>query len=109
LNSGLWFLLFLLIVFLLRHVDHGGKHLTSSSYCPIKGGHLYNNVVQNSDYEKLLELYNRKSLSSQVSNSLGLANGSLPETVVRLAKGDCQEKISAALKPYFGNFQQHMA
>jgi hypothetical protein len=40
LNSGLWFLLFLLIVFLLRHVDHGGKHLTSSSYCPIKGVHL---------------------------------------------------------------------
>lgn len=70
---------------------------------------LYSGVLQNNDYEKLLELYNRKSLSSQVSNSLGLANGSLPETVVRLAKGDCKEQISAALKPYFGNFQQHMA
>jgi len=70
---------------------------------------LYGNVVQNKDYEQLLELYNRKSLSSQVSNSLGLANGSLPETVVRLAKGDCKEEITNALKPYFGNFQQHMA
>lgn len=69
---------------------------------------LYSNVVQNNDYKKLLALYNRKSLSSQVSNSLGLANGSLPETVVRLIRGNCKESITNALKPYFGNFQQHM-
>lgn len=70
---------------------------------------LYSNVLTNKDYEQLLALYNRKSLSSQVSNSLGLANGSLPETVVRLVRGDCKESIVNALKPYFGNFQQHMA
>ena len=70
---------------------------------------LYNNVLQNNDYEQLLALYNRKSLSSQVSNSLGLANGSLPETVIRLVRGDCKESIINAMKPYFGNFQQHMA
>ena len=70
---------------------------------------LYSGVVQNKDYEQLLALYNRKTLSSQVSNSLGLANGSLPETVVRLVRGDCKEIITNALKPYFGNFQQHMA
>jgi ABC-type sugar transport system ATPase subunit len=70
---------------------------------------LYSDVLQNKDYEKLLALYNRKSLSSQVSSSLGLANGSLPETVVRLVKGDCKEQITKALKPYFGNFKQHMA
>lgn len=69
---------------------------------------LYTNVLQTKNYELLLELYNRKTLSSQVSNALGLANGSLPETVVRLAKGDCTEEISNALKPYFGSFQQHM-
>lgn len=69
---------------------------------------LYSNVIQNSDYRKLLAIFNRKSLSSQVSNSLGLANGTLPETVVRLAKSDCKESIGNALKPYFGNFQQHM-
>jgi energy-coupling factor transporter ATP-binding protein EcfA2 len=68
----------------------------------------YNEVLHNKDYEKLLAIYNRKSLSSQISNSLGLANGSLPETVVRLAKGDCREQIVNALKPYFGKFQQHM-
>lgn len=70
---------------------------------------IYSNVLQNKDYEQLLALYNQKSLSSQVSNSLGLANGSLPETVVRLVRGDCKEMITNALKPYFGNFQQHMA
>lgn len=70
---------------------------------------LYSNVIQTKDYDQLLALYNRKSLSSQVSNSLGLANGSLPETIVRLVRGDCKEEIKNALKPYMGNFQQHMA
>ncbi|MBU2537540.1 MAG: AAA family ATPase [Proteobacteria bacterium] len=70
---------------------------------------LYSNVLNTKDYEQLLALYNRKSLSSQVSNSLGLANGSLPETIVRLVRGDSKEEIKNALKPYFGNFQQHMA
>lgn len=69
----------------------------------------YDSVLQNKDYEKLLALYNRKTLSSQISSILGLANGSLPETVVRLAKRECKESITAALKPYFGNFQQYMA
>ncbi len=70
---------------------------------------LYVNVLQTKNYDELLALFNRKSLSSQVSNALGLANRSLPETVVRLAKGDCKKDITFALKPYFGNFQQHMA
>ncbi|WP_144775396.1 DUF4435 domain-containing protein [Marinobacter maritimus] len=69
---------------------------------------VFSLVLQNNDYRQLLALYNRKSLSSQVSNSLGLANGSLPDTVVRLVKGDCREPILGALKPYFGNFQQYM-
>ena len=70
---------------------------------------LYTNVLQNNDYRQLLALYNRKSLSSQVSNSLGLAHGSLPEAVIRLVRGDCKESITNAMKPYFGNFQQYMA
>lgn len=70
---------------------------------------LYSNVILNRDYTQLLALYNRKSLSSQVSDSLGLANGTLPETIVRLIKSDCRESITNALKPYFGNFQRHMA
>lgn len=70
---------------------------------------LYVDVLENKDYDELLALFNRKTLSSQISPALGLTNGSLPETVVRLAKGDCKESIRNALKPYFGNFQQHMA
>lgn len=70
---------------------------------------LYSHVLQNNDYEQLLALYNRKSLSSQVSNALGLANGTLPETIVRLVRGDCRDSITNALKPHFGNFQQYMA
>lgn len=70
---------------------------------------LYVNVLQTRNYDELLAIFNRKSLSSQISTALGLANGSLPETVVRLAKGDCKESITNALKPYFGNFQQYMA
>lgn len=66
-------------------------------------------VISNTDFEGLLGLYNRKSLSSQASGALGLANGGLPELVVRLAKGECREEISSALKKYFGNFAKHMA
>ena len=65
-------------------------------------------VLESKDYKQLLALYNRKSLCTQASTSLGLSNGSLPETVVRLIKGECKESIIAALKPYFGNFQQYM-
>ncbi|WP_428804360.1 DUF4435 domain-containing protein [Vibrio satsumensis] len=65
-------------------------------------------VLESKDYKQLLALYNRKSLCTQASTSLGLSNGSLPETVVRLIKGECKESIVTALKPYFGNFQQYM-
>ena len=70
---------------------------------------LYRNVLNTKDYDKELALYNCKSLSSKVSNWLGLANGSLPETIVRLVRGDSKEQLKNALKPYFGNFQQYMA
>lgn len=68
----------------------------------------YNDVLENRDYGELLALYNRKTLSSQVSSSLGLANGSLPETIIRLAKGACKDSIRDALRPYFGNFSQYI-
>ncbi|MCZ3144657.1 hypothetical protein [Acinetobacter baumannii] len=67
---------------------------------------LLSDIIQNKNYAELLAIYNRKSLASQISPSLGLTNGSLPETVVRLSKSDCGNEIRAALKPYFGNFQQ---
>ncbi len=66
-------------------------------------------VIADQDYEKLLKLYNRKSLSSQISQHLGLTNGELPELVVRLSKGPVSDKIRNILKPYFGAFATNMA
>lgn len=68
----------------------------------------FSDVLDSKDYKALLALYNRKSLCTQISSSLGLSNGSLPETVVRLLNGECKHYIVTALKPYFGRFQQHM-
>ncbi|BCU65702.1 hypothetical protein F941_00650 [Acinetobacter bouvetii DSM 14964 = CIP 107468] len=69
---------------------------------------LLQDILQQRNYSDLLAVYNRKSLASQISPALGLLNGSLPETVVRLSKLDCGEVIKNALKPYFGNFQQYI-
>ena len=66
----------------------------------------FNSVIDSEDYEKLLLLYNRKSLSSQVGTAMELTNGALPELVVRLARSDLNSKITDALVYYFGNFQQ---
>jgi len=68
----------------------------------------FNAVISSKDFESLLSLYNRKSLSSQASGALGLTNGGLPEIVVRLAKSECRDEITNALKKYFGNFALHM-
>jgi energy-coupling factor transporter ATP-binding protein EcfA2 len=69
---------------------------------------IFIDILKNKDYNSLLSIYNRKSLSAQVSREIGLANNSLPETVMRLARGKCKSQIRDALKPYFGNFQQYM-
>lgn len=69
---------------------------------------LLNDILQHRKYSELLAVYNRKSLASQISPSLGLSNGSLLETVVRLSKGKSRDAIKNALKPYFGNFQQYI-
>lgn len=68
----------------------------------------FNSVISASDYDSLLRLYNRKSLSAQVSGALGLSSGSLPEVVVRLAKSKCHDEISNAVKKYFGNFALYL-
>ncbi len=68
----------------------------------------FNNVISKKDYDALLALYNRKSLSAQVSSVLGLANGGLPEFVVRLAKGTSRIDIINSMKKYFGNFAPYM-
>lgn len=68
----------------------------------------FNAVLSTKDFDSLLAIFNRKSLSAQVSSVLGLVNGSLPGFVVRLAKGSARDEIAKALKKYFGNFAHHM-
>lgn len=65
---------------------------------------LFKKVVDERDYLLALKLYNRKSLSSQVSRHLGLANGQLAELVIRMVNNDSNESMRRALKPYFGDF-----
>ncbi|HGN9112681.1 DUF4435 domain-containing protein [Enterobacter hormaechei] len=65
---------------------------------------LFKNAVEKRDYLLALKLYNRKSLSSQVSKHLGLANGQLAELVVRMVHNESGESMRKALRPYFGEF-----
>lgn len=65
-------------------------------------------VINNMDYEKLLSIYNRKSLATQVGGALGLKSGEFPEFILRLARSDCGGEIRAALKKYFGGFSAHV-
>ena len=68
-----------------------------------------NKVITEKDFEGLLTLYNRKTLSLTVSEVIGLRNEGLRKMVIRLAKGDYREQVLAAMKKYFGNFAQYMA
>ncbi len=69
----------------------------------------FNKVIAAKDFEGLLFLYNRKSLSAQAGGALDLKNEGLAEMVVRLAKGDCRDQIAEAMMKYCGNFAPYMA
>lgn len=76
-------------------------------YAEVMG--TFTSIIATRDYEKLLTIYNRKSLATQVSGALGLKSGELPELILRLARGDCRDEIREALKKYFGGFSAHVA
>jgi energy-coupling factor transporter ATP-binding protein EcfA2 len=61
-------------------------------------------VIASRDYCSLLEVYNRKSLPSQISQFFGLKNGELAEFVVRLAHRGKHVELGNAIRPYFGRF-----
>ena len=61
-------------------------------------------AIENGDYLGILRIYNRKKLSGQVSAALGLADGELPELVIRLAKGKQRPEVCSRIKGYFGSF-----
>jgi ABC-type cobalamin/Fe3+-siderophores transport system ATPase subunit/uncharacterized protein (DUF2267 family) len=65
-------------------------------------------AIAEKNYDQILELYNRKSLAKRLSAALGLLDGELENTVIRLARSESQSEICSALKKYFGNFSRYM-
>jgi energy-coupling factor transporter ATP-binding protein EcfA2 len=64
----------------------------------------FNQLMTSKNYQELLRLYNRKSLSSQIGSCLDLSKNSLPDLVIRMVKGSQRAAIKTALKSYFGAF-----
>lgn len=64
---------------------------------------LYQTAIDSRDLEKLLLIYNRKSLPDRISRIFGLANGEYGKLLVRLLKGSRQIEIITALKQYLPN------
>ena len=54
---------------------------------------LIDDILSKSDYQRLLFIYNRKSLSTRVSTFFGLANNKYPSLVLNLLKTKKREEI----------------
>jgi len=70
---------------------------------------LFHQAVEKKDYKLILQLYNRKSLATQISKHLGLSSGELAGIVVRMANSNSGDSVKEALKPYFGAFSDKIA
>ncbi|MCY4177732.1 MAG: hypothetical protein OXD32_04455, partial [Endozoicomonadaceae bacterium] len=67
---------------------------------------IFHQAIEQKNYLLILKLYNRKSLSSQMSKHFGLSNGELAGLVIRMAASDSGQSVKDALKPYFGSFAE---
>lgn len=65
----------------------------------------FRDVIDTKNFEKLLEIYNRKSLANQVGDALGLKKNQLFELTMRLARGEHGQHLRSSLQKYFGNFR----
>ena len=61
---------------------------------------LYQTAINERNLEKLLLIYNRKSLPDRISRIFGLGNGEYSKLLVRLLKGSKQAEITSALQEY---------
>lgn len=64
----------------------------------------FNQAIASNNLDKLLCVYNRKSLSNRISKILGLANGEYMKLLVRLMKGPRQQALVTALQAYMPIF-----
>jgi len=68
----------------------------------------FTKIIDDRDYETLLSIYNRKSLTNEIGKELGFKNDEFTNFVLRLARSDCRDQIRDGLKKYFGDFETHM-
>lgn len=61
---------------------------------------LYRDAIAERNLNKLLLIYNRKSLPNRISSIFGLGNGQYGSLLVRLLKGSKKNEIIDALKQY---------
>lgn len=61
-------------------------------------------VLDKNDYEGLLRLYNRKSLSRQIAQVFDLKGSALADFVIRLSFNVNSHELVSALNPYFAGF-----
>ena len=59
---------------------------------------IFQSALQEKNLEKVLKIYNRKSLASRVSSIFGLKDGEYPNVVIRMLKSDKRDIIVSALK-----------
>lgn len=60
----------------------------------------YREAIDERSLEKLLLIYNRKSLTNRISNIFGLRNGEYDKLLVRLIKGSKKNELVQAIKQY---------
>lgn len=59
---------------------------------------IYREAIDQRDLQKLLLIYNRKSLPDRISPIFGLGNGEYGKLLIRLLKGSHKDELIAALK-----------
>lgn len=64
---------------------------------------IIDEIISTSDYQRLLYIYNRKSLSGRVSHFFGLANNKYPDLVLNLLKTNKRKEIIDSLKSIMPN------
>lgn len=65
----------------------------------------FSEYIDENDYANILKVFNRKSLSERISESLGLAKNTYPSFVLRYINSSHKKKITSILQKYTPNFK----
>ena len=61
---------------------------------------IFQSALQERNLEKVLKIYNRKSLAGRVSSIFGLKDGEYPNIVIRMLKSEKREQMVNSLRSY---------